>query len=147
MGKRIVVLDRNGFLGVPPGTPMKFIMETETLKSVDRCATAAGVDRGHVLMATIVDERLDPEAPVFIQARIIGRAQALDDPRHLIAIAITVDGLPKALTLSATQAPNAMPRGEVIRVCKLFTRRWQSDQFVSRQSKVELTVIVSASDT
>jgi hypothetical protein len=114
--KPIVVLDRNGFLGVPPGTSIKFIMEPETLKSVDRCATAAELERGKLLMATIVDERIDPDAPVFIQARIIDRDQALDDPRHLVAITITVDGLPKALSLSATQAPSAMPRGEVLTV-------------------------------
>jgi len=56
------VLDRNGFLGVPPGTSIKFIMEPETLKSVDKCATAPELERGKLLMATIVDERIDPDA-------------------------------------------------------------------------------------
>jgi hypothetical protein len=36
--KRIVMLDRNGFLGVPPETPIKFLMTAETLDFLERSA-------------------------------------------------------------------------------------------------------------
>jgi hypothetical protein len=112
--KRIVVLDHNGFLSVPPGTPIKFIMDAEMLETVDRLAEAVTMDRGKLLMATIVDERIDLDAPVFIQPRIIERDQAHDDPRHPITVAITAAGLPKALTLSATQKLTGMPQGKLL---------------------------------
>ena len=112
--KRIVVLDHNGFLGVPPGTPIKFIMDAEMLKTVDRLAEAVTMDRGKLLMATIVDESIDLDAPVFIQPRIIQRDQVRDDPRHPITVGIIADGLPKALTLSATQKRTGMPQGKLL---------------------------------
>jgi hypothetical protein len=65
--KRIVMLDRNGFLGVPPDTPIKFLMTAETLDFLERSGVAMAIDRGQLLMNIIVDKYLNPERAVLLR--------------------------------------------------------------------------------
>jgi hypothetical protein len=65
--KRIVMLDHNGFLGVPPDTPIKFLMTAETLDFLERSAGAMAIDRGQLLMNIIIDEYLNPESAVLLR--------------------------------------------------------------------------------
>jgi hypothetical protein len=65
--KRIVMLDRNGFLGVPPETPIKLLMTAYTLDFLERSAAAMAIDRGQLLMSIIVGEYLNPERAVLLR--------------------------------------------------------------------------------
>jgi hypothetical protein len=65
--KRIVMLDRNGFLGVPPETPIKFLMTADTFDFLERSAAAMAIDRGQLLMNIIIDKYLNPERAVLLR--------------------------------------------------------------------------------
>jgi hypothetical protein len=61
------MLDRNGFLGVPPDTTIKFLMTADTFDFLERSAAAMAIDRGQLLMSIIIDKYLNPERAVLLR--------------------------------------------------------------------------------
>jgi hypothetical protein len=61
-----VIIDSRGFQSLPPGTPVELIMSKRTLAFIDEVlAPCASLTRGDVLMAALIDERIDLEQPIF----------------------------------------------------------------------------------
>jgi hypothetical protein len=65
MEKRVIV-DGRGFQSLPPGTPVELIMSKRTLAFIDEVlAPYVSLTRADLLMAALVDTRLDLEEPIF----------------------------------------------------------------------------------
>jgi hypothetical protein len=109
-------MDEHGFLGVADGTKLEFIMPPELLGYVDQGAAALKTDRGRVLMATLVGEKIDTDAPIFLEASLVDPDQAAADGRAPLTFAVTVGGQKAGLRLMATQHLNARPQGELLTV-------------------------------
>ena len=106
--KRIVMLDHKGFLGVPPDTPIKFLMTAETLDFLERSAAAMAIDRGQLLMNIIIDEYLDPESAVLLRT-----TEGVIGDRHLTVELVSHNrahnSRPDVRTFSVTQKGELPP--------------------------------------
>jgi hypothetical protein len=114
--KKRMVMDEHGFLGVADGTKLVFIMPPEILGYVDQGAAALKTDRGRILMATLVGEKIDTNAPIFLEASLVDPEQASADRRGPLTFAVTIGGQKAGLRLMATQHLNARPQGELLTV-------------------------------
>jgi hypothetical protein len=106
--KRIVMLDHKGFLGVPPDTPIKFLMTAETLDFLERSAAAMAIDRGQLLMNIIIDEYLNPESAVLLRT-----TEGVIGDRHLTVELVSHNrahnSWPDVRTFSVTQKGELPP--------------------------------------
>jgi hypothetical protein len=109
-GKRVLV-DWDGFSGgVPAGTRLAFAMTREVLGYVDTAAANIHRSRAWLLLATIVGEEIDPDAPLYVEANLFERSSTFYGP-------LTFEyGEDLGLTITATQDLCAMPEGEVMTV-------------------------------
>ncbi len=107
------IIDQHGFISIGPGDPLTFVMSREVLTFVDRIGEAFGMVRSQVLMATIVGEKIDPVASIFVR---VGPARPADPRRPL-----TFDGKAGSkLALTVTQDRRAKPQGKIVTViCRL----------------------------
>ncbi len=111
---KLVAVDWHGFIGVPAGTRLTFIISPEVLGYVDAGAASIRRSRSDVLLATTVGEEIDPAAPIFIEADLVNPSRA--HQRGPLTFEFRVDGEDLGLQLRATQDPNSMPEGEACAV-------------------------------
>lgn len=114
-GKRVVI-DWDGLSGgVPAGTRLAFAMTREVLGYVDTCARRLHRSRAWLLLATIMGEEIDPDAPVYIVANVVDPASA--NFHGPLTFAVRHEGEDLGLAISATQDEAALPpEGEVCAV-------------------------------
>jgi hypothetical protein len=102
------MLDRNGFLGVPPETPIKFLMTAETFDFLERSAAAMAIDRGQLLMNIIIDKYLNPERAVHLRT-----TEGVIGDGHLTVDLVSHNGAdnswPHVRTFSVTQKGQLPP--------------------------------------
>lgn len=111
---KLIAVDFDGFIGIPAGTELKFIMTPQVLGYVDSGAKVVRRSRADLLLAMIVGDEIDPAAPIFVEAGLVEPSHA--DQRGPLTFAFKVDGEDLGLTITATQDPNSMPEGEVCTV-------------------------------
>lgn len=131
VSKKRTVLDEHGFLALAAGTKLRFVMSPEILEYVDRFAEALRMERGRVLMATIVADKIDAKAVIFLQPGPV-EAEQRTDQRGPLTLAVTVHGRKLDLRLTATQDPSAMPKGELLTVIVFYTARERERQAKQR---------------
>jgi len=63
-------IDRDGFVSIPNGKPVRLFIAESVLRFVQRVATKNGVTAEQLMMGTLVDEDIDSDAPVFLFCRV-----------------------------------------------------------------------------
>jgi len=63
-------IDRDGFVSIPNGKPVRLLIAESVLRFVQRVATKNGVTAEQLMMGTLVDEDIDSDAPVFLFCRV-----------------------------------------------------------------------------
>lgn len=106
---KLVAVDWRGFIGIPAGTRLTFIMTPEVLACVDTGAQRVRRSRADLLLATIVGEAIDPDAPIFIVVSIVDPSSA----HHRGPLTFEY-GADLGLTITATQDLCAMPEGDEV---------------------------------
>jgi hypothetical protein len=100
--ERLVAIEFNGFFNVPAGTRLLFMMRPEVLEVVNTCAPRVGRARADFLLALIVGEEIDPNAPIFVEVNIVERSSTFYGP-------LTFEyGPDKGLAITCTQDEAAM---------------------------------------
>jgi hypothetical protein len=110
---KLVAVDFDGFISIPAGTRLTFIMSPEVLDCVDTCAQRVRRSRASLLLAMIVGKEIDPESAIFVLAGIVEAKSTFYGP---LVFEYRVDGEDLGLQLDATQDLRAMPEGEVVTV-------------------------------
>ena len=107
---KLIAIEFNGFIAIPSGTRLTFLMTPEVRACVDTCAQRVSRSRADLLLATIVGEEIDTDAPIFVQASLVEAKSTYYGP-------LTFEyGADMGLAIIATQDPNSMPEGEVCTV-------------------------------
>lgn len=107
---KLVAVDWYGFIGIPAGTELKFIMTPEVLGYVERAAANIHRSRAWLLLATIVGEEIDTDAPIYVEANLVERASTFYGP-------LTFEyGEDLGIAITSTQDPNSMPAGDAVTV-------------------------------
>jgi hypothetical protein len=107
------LIDRDGFVFIPNGQPVRLVMAESVLRFVQHVATKNGAAAEELMIASLVDQDIDSDAPVFLFCRVDDEGNAallatqdiepyrehlsavrdgreLDDP--LVALKLTLDG-------------------------------------------------------
>ena len=73
MKKARVLIDERGFSALETGKQLTFIMKRGIVDVVSMMAATQKVRLDQMLIATIVNERINPQAPIFIRLHMLDR--------------------------------------------------------------------------
>jgi hypothetical protein len=108
---KLVVVDWDGFSGVPAGTRLIYVMTPAVLGCVETAAANIHRSRAWLLLATIMGDEIDPDAPIYIEANVVDPAAAtFYGP---LTFEYRIEGEDLGLAITATQDEAAMPEGEL----------------------------------
>jgi hypothetical protein len=111
------VIDRDGNVAIPRGKPLRFVMADSVQRFVRWVARINGVTADQLMLTTLVDVEIDPDAPIYLFCRRDGNGNtslvATQDNHpyreHLIAIR---DGRPPDDPLIAVELTAGSERGQ-----------------------------------
>jgi hypothetical protein len=105
MGKRVLI-SRDGFKTVPSGQAMDFIMPGSVFNFIKANAGGLGMTPEQMMQATLVDEQLDPDKPIFLAAMPMSPGAVWKDRRNppLILGGVT-SGIQVALQATQDECP------------------------------------------
>ena len=64
------LIDRDGFVFIPNGQPVRLVMAESVLRFVQCVATKNGAAAEELMIASLVDQDIDSDAPVFLFCRV-----------------------------------------------------------------------------
>src|SRR5262249_30617794 len=105
--ERKVVIDEHGFCTLDAGAELRFIMSPDVLECVDYMARITRTDRGYALMATIVGDEIDPDAPIFTEARVVENFEPTVGQRGPLTFVLTIGCRRFGVQIMSTQDSRA----------------------------------------
>jgi hypothetical protein len=112
--ERKVVIDEYGFCSLDASTHLRFIMSPDVLECIDYLARITRTDRSKALMATIVGEEIDPNAPISIEARVVEDFKPTIGQRDPLTFVVTIEGRRFGVQLMSRQDLQAVSDPEAI---------------------------------